>query len=645
MIDGDFIEEDGIKTAYISSSSYSIQAKSYPSDTFQTELLYKSSDTNIAEVNSLGIVTFKKYGLVTITITVKDKSSVSQQLNIEYTNELRGLSFGEISNTMYNVGDNVDFVIIPSPSTATDFEYDIILSDYEIATHIVKSDGTHRIIGNKEGSVVVTAKVKNSDIETSITLTFVTKISSIELELDSINDVMGLGGYRQFGDRFLQFNEQTNTFDIVNTYQMNFNIKPSNASANMLVWSSSNERIASVDENGVVTFHGYYGKVTITVKAKSTMEGQLVASDSYTFNIVKGINIFGPNDSTSTTQYNNQFDFAVEYLRSLHIDQNQYAIVLHDDILFNPNISNYVFYDICGNGYSICFYDVNSNERLVISKSNVNFDNVTLKGTYFDSNAKLSDLRNTGKIVVVRRGTNVNFYNCIFENAENLVDVISAQVTFKGCVFRNSYSAGLMISRELNYSKVSDVYVKDSIFANSLLCGILFNIDGSTQLEGYESNLTLDGEIRFYNWITLDELEQGLMSDLEEILSQFGLGSIAKDIAKQFKEIMKKYSDYKYTYNGKDYYNFCILQYDAKVVGQTFKSNGKIKKGENFNASIVYSDVKIEGSLVLGGGVTNADFVLNAWMMPGQNPAIKPGQSHEEAFNKIRQPERIYSLN
>ncbi len=641
ILEGDFVEINGVKTIYTSYLSYSINAYAYPSDTFQTELVYSSSNENIAQVNSYGLVTFSKYGLVTITISVKDNKNIFQKLNIEFTNELRSISFGEISNTTFNVGDNVDFVIIPNPSTATDFDYDILLSDNNIATHILLSTGIDRIIGNYAGSVTVTAKVKNSNIQTSIILTFVPKISSIELELDSVNDIVGLGGYRYFGNSFLKYNESTQQYDIVNTYQMKVNIKPSNDLANLLVWSSSNENIATVDQNGIVTFVGSSGKVTITVKAKSIMEGQLVASDSYTFNLVQGINIFGTDDENSIVFYNQEFSFAVNYLLSLQDTSQIFGIVLHDDILFDPNISNQVTYNIYGNGHSIYFYDVTNSKKLIIERNGIVLDNVTLRGSNFDSNGKLSDLRNKGDIVSIIKCNEVLLYNCIFENANNLVKTESSQVNIMGCVFRNCYSSGIFISRQENSEKVSEVYVKDSIFANSLLCGILFDIDKSSKLAGYENKLTLDGDIRFYNWITLDELEQGGINDVENTLAQFGLGGIAKDIIKQFREIMKKYDDYKYTYNGQDYYNFSIIQYDAEILGNHFLSNGIIYKGENFNSSNVYSSVKINGSLTLGGGLANADFILDVWMMPGQNAFIKPGQSHEEAFNKIRQPQRI----
>ena len=156
----------------------------------------------------------------------------------------------------------------------------------------------------------------------------------------------------------------------------------------------------------------------------------------------------------------------------------------------------------------------------------------------------------------------------------------------------------------------------------------------------------IDGDIRFYNWITLAELEHGFKADLEKIAQDLGLPtSIVSPVVEQFKEIIAsdKYLDYKYTYNGKDYYNFSILQYDASVLGFNAKSNGKITKGQDFNSANVYSNISIEGTIKVMDGVANVDFVIDALTISGKNPFIKPGQSHESAINNIRQDERIYA--
>ena len=56
------------------------------------------------------------------------------------------------------------------------------------------------------------------------------------------------------------------------TYQLNAGVQPANATTTALAWSSSNPSVATVDQNGLVTFVGFdandtHGSVTITAKA------------------------------------------------------------------------------------------------------------------------------------------------------------------------------------------------------------------------------------------------------------------------------------------------------------------------------------------------------------------------------------------
>ena len=632
LVDGDFVEEDGEKTLYVSRTSYQINANAMPSDTYQTELSYVSSNPSIASVDQSGLVSFYGYGKVTITVSIKDNPQVYTRFIVEYTNSLRGIYFTDITNTTFTVGKNVDFTIAPLPASATDFDYEITLSDNTAqATHTVTSDGRHRIIGNKAGTVTVIAQVINSDIKASITLEFISIITRIELELDSVDDVAGIGGYRYFGDRFYKYTnvEGNETIELVNTYQMQVNVQPSNNLKNMLIWSSSNENIALVDENGLVTFLGY-GKVTITAKAKANQEGELVASDSYTFNIHKGINVFN----------NSEYEMAVNTL--IEICKNSMdGLILHTDIKHPDSLTNEVNFNIYGNGHMIDLSEKNTGEKIALNENNLIFDNVTFRGNTFSANEKLSDLRGKGRIVKVSDKNNILFYNCIFENAETLVNVESSTVTFKGCVFRNSCMASLKISRKTIPSKA---YVTDCIFANSLLSGILFDLDNVDQNPANASEVVLDGNVRFYNWVTIDELEQGFKADLENLVKEIGImNNIVDDAVKQFKEMLadEKYQDFSYTYNGKDYYNFSILQYNISILEYEAVSNGKITKGPNFNSSNVYTDLSIEGTIKVAGGAANLNIKIDALSISGINPFIKPGESHESAIDYIRQEERV----
>ena len=68
-------------------------------------------------------------------------------------------------------------------------------------------------------------------------------------------------------------------------------IKPANSGIK-LVWKTSNQELATVDENGLVTFLGGVGKVTISVEPEVQINPMYPMISQYTFTLVKGINVY-----------------------------------------------------------------------------------------------------------------------------------------------------------------------------------------------------------------------------------------------------------------------------------------------------------------------------------------------------------------
>lgn len=83
---------------------------------------------------------------------------------------------------------------------------------------------------------------------------------------------------------------------------------------------------------------------------------------------------------------------------------------------------------------------------------------------------------------------------------------------------------------------------------------IQFAPDTSSTLVGYESRLIIKGNLYIYNWLTLDEFQGGTILDF---FADYGLAQVGQSIINKIKQrIIEGYPDYKYTYNGKDYYMF-----------------------------------------------------------------------------------------
>lgn len=622
---------------YVSSAGYQINAQVLPTDTSNKGIIYQTNNSNIATVDEFGAVSFSGYGIVVITIILEDNPSISRKITIEYTREIKDISFSQTRYAMY-VNDYVVLEVQPQPIYAEGFSYSFSLSDPSIATIEQIDDLQWRLRGQKAGEVVVTLSVDKTEISYSRTFTFYTQITDIRLELDPVNDAYGFGGYRVFANKFVNSSGR-----LTDQFVMNFSTSPSDKDySDLIEWSSSNDNIATVDQNGVVTFKGT-GVVTITASQIPPYDNAKVVWDSYTFYVVDGINVYNFE----------QYQIAISELAIMNEEKtnNFSALVLHSDIIMEKNkLSHSLDYNIYGNGYTIDFSDDTNYDKIVITRSNVIIDNVVLRGNNFSDTAALSELDNKGKILKISgHAKNVLIYNTVIENAHILAEVISSQAYFKGCILRNSFSGGLVLTRTTDDTVAPDVVVEDCIFASSLLSCILFGPDNSSQLNGYESKLTLVGDVRIYNWLTLDEFEG---SSILGFFEEYGLGDVGNDIINKIKEAVRtKYSQYKYTYNGKDYYMFGILQLYASVYNVfTFQSNGFIDRSD-LNTSFNYTDgvldetipIRLPGTFIDVSG----DLELDLLTFYGNNPFITPAMNYETdqvILSSIRQPRRDSQL-
>lgn len=602
---------------YISQPSFNIIATALPSDTNQTQLAFVSSDISTAKVNGDGSVEFYKLGRVAIRVYVVDNPNIYREITIEYTKELQNISFSSGRTEMY-VGEYVDFEILANPLDCDQFELELSLSNSQIA-EIIIVNGKYRLIGIAGGKVVVTAKVVGKDISASKEFVFYPKITDIQLELDKIDDSVGLGQYRYFGNKFFDGKE------IINTYQMNVSLQPSNDYVNLLVWSSSDPEIATVDQNGLVTVLKA-GKVTITVKQIAPYDNAATAYDYYEFTFIDGVNIF--NSNSFYKLYSEQKEITFNSL-ILHVDITN----IEQDIVLNFNLF--------GNGHLLDFSSDKTKKSLVASVSNKIVDNITIRGRSFSDNSSLSDLEEGGNVVSINNNAkNITFNNCIIENAQNGVHITSGQALFSGCIFRNTFYAGIKLTKTANTKAPPEIVVKDCIFGNSLLAGILYDVSEDKNVPSGACKVTLIGEVRFYCWKTLDEMGAGFSGVLKEALGTIDLSNAFNELVNQTKQIFSNYTDYKYTYNGQEYYNIGIVSFDISVAGYNFSSGEISLDKSELNASCNYSNINVAGTLTLWG-LTNADFDINILTLPAQYPFIKPGDTYignQYVLGLIRQP-------
>ncbi|OUO28827.1 leucine-rich repeat protein [Eubacterium sp. An3] len=140
------------------------------------------------------------------------------------------------SELKLNKGDKGKLVMTVTPADFTD-EVTWKSSDPDVVT----VDDSGQISAKSVGEATV--KVQVGNVSASCSVTVVQPVTSISLD------------------------KKTLEMDALDTYQLTARVSPSDAADKSVRWSSSDEKIASVDENGLVTALKK-GNATITVKAQ-----------------------------------------------------------------------------------------------------------------------------------------------------------------------------------------------------------------------------------------------------------------------------------------------------------------------------------------------------------------------------------------
>ena len=193
---------------------------------------WKSSDETIAKVVD-GVVTAVKAGSVVITATAGDKSATCE---VFVSKKVIPVTKVTITPSTLNLatGETATLTVSVEPEGAT-YEVEWSSSDETVATIV---DGVVTAVG--EGTATVTAVV--GDDSATCVVTVETPIESITLDKTELEMVKG------------------------DTETLTVTINPETAKEVKVTWSSSDEKIATVDETGKVTAVGA-GEATITAKA------------------------------------------------------------------------------------------------------------------------------------------------------------------------------------------------------------------------------------------------------------------------------------------------------------------------------------------------------------------------------------------
>lgn len=207
-------------------SSKKITSTIMPKDASSKTLSWKSSNINIAEVSATGTVKAKSPGNCTITATTTDGSKISAKCSVTVTQPISSLDFSNTFSTLY-IGDSKTLSTVISPSYATNKTLKWVSSNPNVAT--VSSRGT--VKGISEGSCTITATTKDG--------TNISKSLKINVKKHSV-----------LVNKITMSNKTINEGQ---TISVSPTISPTNANNKGLTYTSSNNSIATVSSNGIIT--------------------------------------------------------------------------------------------------------------------------------------------------------------------------------------------------------------------------------------------------------------------------------------------------------------------------------------------------------------------------------------------------------
>lgn len=252
-------------------SSANLSATVSPADAQNKSVVWSSSNANVATVSSSGKVTGVANGTTIITVKSADKPSISRTCTVTVTTPASGVTVTPESAVL-NKGETKQLSAVVAPSSATNKSVTWTSDNPGVAS--VNSSGL--VTAVSDGTAVITAKTSSGGYTDTCKVTVKTPVSGISLSSSSI-----------------ELNKGENQ-------QLTATVTPPDATNKKVVWSSTDDTISEVSQDGTVTAVGG-GTAIITA---TTEDGSYSAQCSVTVNVpVTGIQF---NDTTSSVGVGNE---------------------------------------------------------------------------------------------------------------------------------------------------------------------------------------------------------------------------------------------------------------------------------------------------------------------------------------------------
>ena len=234
--------------------SFQLTASVDPANATNKNVTWMSSDANVANVSSSGLVTAQSAGTATITVTTADGGKTATcTITVQFTTiSVTGVTLNSNAETL-TVGGTFQLIHTITPDNATNKNVTWTSSD----VNIVEVSASGLVTAKATGTATITVTTADGDKTTTCAITVQTVTVPVTgVSLNSTSQTLTEGG----------------------SFQLSATVTPANATNKNVTWSSSNSSVASVNSAGMVTAIAA-GSAMITV---TTADGNKTATCSIT---------------------------------------------------------------------------------------------------------------------------------------------------------------------------------------------------------------------------------------------------------------------------------------------------------------------------------------------------------------------------